>query len=153
MLTKLELSAADRASRLRACLWSEALSDDVVAALGARMSAYAAAPGDALVDEADGSAWFGVIVAGEAEVTQSFVAGERVLRVMGPGRAFGELALVDGSPRSASIEALSELTFLVLTPGQLDTMVAEDPATAFAFMRRIAGTLAQRIRMVERNRY
>ncbi|MBA2489555.1 MAG: MFS transporter [Chloroflexi bacterium] len=52
----------------------------------------------------DGDAFF-LIVEGQVEVTQ---AGRR-LRMMGPGESFGEIALLRGVPRTATVRAASEV--------------------------------------------
>ena len=35
--------------------------------------------------------------------------GERILAILGPGSIVGELSMIDGAPRSASVSALREL--------------------------------------------
>ena len=96
----------------------------------------------------------GVVISGELEVLQSEVASlERVVRILGPGRMFGEMAMVDGSPRSASIDVVADVTFLCLTPPALAAMVESDPRAAFELMRRVARGLGQTLRNVERNRF
>src|SRR3954452_13277232 len=50
-----------------------------------------------------------LIVAGRFAVSAPAPLGESVmLTVLGPGASFGELALADGGPRSAKVEALED---------------------------------------------
>jgi len=49
-----------------------------------------------------------VLESGEAKVEKATVDGQRVLHHFGPGDCFGEMALVDMNPRSASVVALSD---------------------------------------------
>ena len=52
------------------------------------------------------SAEYGYVVkSGQMEIVKTSVTGEIVLAELGPGSLFGEMALIDGSPRSASARA------------------------------------------------
>jgi CRP-like cAMP-binding protein len=69
-----------------------------------------------------------VIVGGTAEVR----LGTEVLRRLGPGDFFGELAALNwgagfGYVRTASVVATSRLRLLVLTPAELELLMAEAP--------------------------
>ena len=62
-------------------------------------------PGDALF----------VIVTGDVKISLPSETGEEaILATLGPGEVFGELALLDGAPRSASATALSATEIVVL---------------------------------------
>ena len=58
--------------------------------------------GEAIVKEGEQAVAFYVIVRGKVEVTKEGTS----LATMGPGGSFGEMALLDGHPRSASMVAL-----------------------------------------------
>src|SRR5262245_43234853 len=61
-----------------------------------------------------------VICAGHVKVMSSSETGDlAVLRVLGPGDHFGELALLDGTTRSATIEAVDAVEAAVLTRADL----------------------------------
>lgn len=64
-----------------------------------------------LVREGEPGDAFFVIVSGRVEVTQR----GSVLRELGPGDWFGELALLHDVPRTASVRSLSQATFVVLS--------------------------------------
>ncbi len=72
-------------------------------------------PGTMVVAEgAEGDAAY-VITRGRCQAFKH-IAGEKVvLRVMGPGEVFGETAVFSARPRTASVEALDELTVMVVT--------------------------------------
>jgi CRP-like cAMP-binding protein len=66
--------------------------------------------------------------------------------VLGPGSLIGEMGLVDGSPRSASCTALTELRCAMLTRMDLNRLVDEEPRAAAKLMMAISLRIAQRMR-------
>ena len=68
-----------------------------------------------------------IIVRGECEAYKTVDGERRVLRRMGPGQVFGEMAILSNVPRTATVEALEPVTAMVITrevlEGQLDTWV------------------------------
>lgn len=84
------------------------------------------------------------------EVTAENVIARRndpvTLNVLGPGSLIGEMALVDGAARSASCTASTTVDCAVLTRQALQTLIAEQPATAAKLMTAVAQRLAERLR-------
>lgn len=96
--------------------------------------------GDVLMQEGRPGDEVFVIVAGTASVT---LRGERVA-ALGPGDFAGEMALLDHSPRSATVTAATDVTALVLGPQDFGALL-DRPAVG----RRIAMELAARLRRAE----
>ena len=86
-----------------------------------------------------------VIVDGEAVVKRN---GRRIT-TLGPGDYFGELALLDGGPRTASVFAASPITLLVLGQREFTGLLDEVPGLALKIMK----VLAQRIRDLDQKIY
>ena len=84
-------------------------------------------PGDALF----------IILEGEAAVNHD---GEEVARV-GPGSYFGELAILDGAPRSATVVAATDVTVAVLGIRMFRTLLREFPDLAEQLLVGLAGEL------------
>ncbi len=87
-----------------------------------------------------------VIVAGEASVE---IAGN-VVTHLGPGAHFGELALLDGGPRTATVTATTELTLLVISQRAFFSLLDEVPGLSrkiLTTMARIVRDLDQRLGM------
>src|SRR3954447_14110099 len=87
-----------------------------------------AEPGEAVVTRWQGTRHFYAIVSGEAEVCSD----HEVLRKLGPGEYFGELAALDwgagfGYVRTASVVAKSRLRLLVLPASALDELLRHAP--------------------------
>jgi CRP/FNR family transcriptional regulator, cyclic AMP receptor protein len=82
-----------------------------------------------------------VIVNGEVRVERD---GER-LNTLGPGDFFGEIALLDGGPRTATVTATQPSRLLVLTHREFHAMMEEFPEIA----AEVLNSLAHRIRRLE----
>jgi NADH:ubiquinone reductase (H+-translocating) len=73
-------------------------------------------PGEIVFNEGDTGDSLYMILAGQVEVLKRFDRQTQVVRTLGPGEYFGEMALLGRHPRSAGTRALSALDLLVL-PG------------------------------------
>ena len=74
---------------------------------------------------------FYVVVSGKLKVYRETLDGIRTdLTVLGPGSYFGEVALVAGKPRSASVEAVEESTLLAISKEEFDTVLDQNPKLA-----------------------
>lgn len=79
-----------------------------------------------------------LLLSGEVEVRRSM--GAEVLRVgrLGPGELVGQLALVDGAPRAASVVVVSPVNAIVLTRDVFETLRQSHGALALRFQRHVA---------------
>ncbi len=68
-------------------------------------------------------------------------------RDIGPGAVFGEIAAIDGAPRTASVEAAEAMQLLVLPPAGFRELAATRPGFAWALLEHLA---LQMRRMTER---
>ena len=84
-----------------------------------------------------------VIVSGEASVDRD---GARINQ-LGPGDFFGEIALVAGGPRTATVTAQTPTRLLVLNRRDFHALMDEFPAVA----TKVLLTLAHRLRSLESN--
>jgi NTE family protein len=82
-----------------------------------------------------------VVRTGRLRVLVENEDGLRVVRELGPGDVLGELALLTGSPRSASAQAVRDSELLSLEAGRFDALLADDPAFARTLLRELAGQL------------
>jgi CRP-like cAMP-binding protein len=81
---------------------------------------------------------FFVVVSGEAEVS---VGGEK-RATLRPGDHFGEIALLRGSDRTATVVAVTDLRCYALTPWDFRTLVEGSPTIAWKVMQSMAARLA-----------
>lgn len=86
-----------------------------------------------------------MIVVADGRVRLSVLSAEGrelSLRHAGPGALLGEMAALDGAPRSADATAVGDVAGLVLARADVDRLIAERPAIA----RAIIGFLCARLR-------
>ena len=85
-----------------------------------------------------------VIVDGEVRVFVSDENGrELVLHQLGPGAVIGDLALLDGAPRSASVVAAEPTRVLTIARDGLIGCIGASPEFALAIMRSLTARLRQ----------
>jgi putative oxidoreductase len=83
---------------------------------------------------------FYVVISGKLKVYRETLEGIRTdLSVLGPGTYFGEVALVTGTPRTASVEAVEESNLLEISEEEFDLVLDQNPKLA----RKIISSLAQ----------
>jgi CRP/FNR family transcriptional regulator, cyclic AMP receptor protein len=99
------------------------------------------APGSAMVRTGDPGRSFFVLLDGRAKVVR---AGGRARR-LGVGDFFGEMALLDDSPRSADVVAEGEVLALTIGRPEFTKLLKAEPALSQAILR----TLAARLRAAE----
>jgi HEAT repeat protein len=121
-------------------LFAEASLDDLIAvdrALGSET--YLA--GEAIVTEGESGDRLCVVYRGEVLVRK----GGRVLARLGPSDFFGEMALFDDEPRSATVTAVEEVEVLSLQRERFHTLVQQRPSV----LMQLCTTLVRRLRQAE----
>jgi len=83
-----------------------------------------------------------VIASGTAEV----VRGGRRLARLGKGDVVGELSLIDGEPRSATVKAITDLDVLELSAQDLNKLLRKSPSVT----RKLLEALSERLRQADR---
>jgi CRP-like cAMP-binding protein len=95
-----------------------------------------------IVTAGDPGEAFYVILSGRAKVQRG---RGRTVAEIGPGSYFGEMALIDGARRSATIVAETQTVCLMLTRKRFAKVLRNEPSVALALLR----TLAARLRELE----
>lgn len=116
-----------------------------LAALAAAGQPRRARKGQIVFAEGDPSDALLVVAQGRLKVYVTSLRGdELVLALAGAGDALGELGVLDGSPRSATVEALGDTELLRIDAATLHRMLRADPAAALPIIRSLC-TLARRL--------
>jgi rhodanese-related sulfurtransferase len=85
-----------------------ALPASAIDALLARAKRFRVSRGQTVIREGDAAEYYYVIEAGRCRVTRKVGGGELQLAELGGGDAFGEDALIEGHPRSATVTMLTD---------------------------------------------
>jgi CRP-like cAMP-binding protein len=93
--------------------------------------------GDVIFSEGQPAEYMYAVKSGEIDI----VRGGRVIETVGADGFFGELALVDRSPRSASARARTDAELMPITEKQFLFMVAETPFFSLTVLRKLAERL------------
>lgn len=100
--------------------------------------------GTVLAREGDRGVGFFLITEGTALVT----VGGRTRARLAPGDFFGEISLLDGGPRSATVTATSPVRLLGLTAWVFRSLVEQHPAIALKMLEVVAGRLRRASREI-----
>lgn len=93
----------------------------------------------------DGDAWY-VVFEGEARVLKNTASGSGEIARLTPGACFGEMALLDGMPRSASVIADGPLTVFRFRRTRFDGLLDRGSLGAYKLVVAMARTLSHRQR-------
>ena len=99
------------------------------------------APGAVLVAEGDPGDALYVVLEGELAVTKRAGPGEMTLNRVGPGAVQGEIAVLSGGPRRATVRAITPVRALRLGRDDLFDVLAREPR----ILRSLVGTVARRL--------
>jgi CRP/FNR family cyclic AMP-dependent transcriptional regulator len=119
----------------------ERLNDKQLKTLASEFTDRSFEAGQELTAEGQGAAGFFVIETGEAKVTVD--GADR--RTLGPGDYFGEIALIDGGLRTATITAVSDGRAHGLTPWLFRPLLEANAAIAWPLLE----AMAARVRELE----
>jgi CRP/FNR family transcriptional regulator, cyclic AMP receptor protein len=104
--------------------------------------------GEVLLTRGDAADRVIVIASGRVKVSvPTSVGREAVLTFRGPGALLGDQALVDESPRSATVTAVERVELLVVAASAFRNYLATHPAVALAML----ATLSARLREADRH--
>src|SRR5436190_24178457 len=109
--------------------------------LADRMSPRTFTEGEIAIEEGRGGAGFWLIEEGDATVS----IGGDIVRNLGPGDYFGEVALLDDGPRSATVTAGTDMRCAGMAAWEFRPFVLEHPEVALTMLQ----TLARRLREAE----
>jgi CRP-like cAMP-binding protein len=102
-------------------------------------------PGRLLCEQGTIGQEFFLIVSGQASVKRN----NRKVATLGPGQYFGELALLDRRPRSASVTSDTDMTLLVLGQRQFNGVLDSVPPLS----RKLLSAMATRLREADDKAY
>jgi CRP-like cAMP-binding protein len=132
------MASAAKASDLKSIWLFSACSGSELRKIRSSLDSVQVPAGKVLVEEGRIGQEFFIIVDGTAKVTRN----GRKVATLGPGSHFGELALLDRRPRSASVISETGMDMLVMSQRQFNGLLESVPTIA----RKMLSALATRLR-------
>ncbi len=100
--------------------------------------------GESIIQEGTFDSWMYCIISGTVRVEKG---GRKIGEIHGAGAVFGEMGLIDGSERSASVRAHAETMCLAVDASFLDRMEETERASCYSVLYRMfVEILAERLR-------
>ena len=124
---------------LRSIPFFEELSNDDIHSISKYCTDSIFEPGQILFDEGDPADMFYIIMSGEVEVWKALgTDDEDMLAVHGHGKLFGEMALIDNMPRSATVKTRTQTRLLQIGEHDFQNMIRENSSVAFSIVRSLS---------------
>jgi CRP/FNR family transcriptional regulator, cyclic AMP receptor protein len=106
--------------------------------------------GRTIVAEGEPSQSLYILLSGRAKVQRSDSEGKEViLAVIGPGEFFGEMSLIDDSPRSASVITLESSDFMAINKDNFKAMLLQNNDIGMQIMRGLVRRLREADKKIE----
>jgi CRP/FNR family transcriptional regulator, cyclic AMP receptor protein len=99
------------------------------------------ATGDDIVREGEVGSQMYIVQSGHVAVLKQVGEREVEIAVLGKGDFFGEMSLLEGLPRSATVRALEATSVLVIEPGGFLLKIRRDPTLAFELLQQLSGRI------------
>ncbi len=91
------------------------------------------------------------IAEGQVEIIKQFDNKKHIIATLSEGRSVGEMSLIDGRPRSATVRAHTPLKLIVLKREDFKKMNSTQPALANKVLMGITTLLSQNLRDTNNN--
>jgi CRP-like cAMP-binding protein len=137
------LLSIEKAAFLKSAPLFAALEGEELAALAEIAIETSYAPGEVIFEENQEAHHLYIVLQGKVEVFHRLQGHERALAHLGEKECFGEMAILDNQPRSASVRAEEATTVLKIDRDSFHELIMERPQIAFAIFRILSGRLRQ----------
>ena len=103
--------------------------------------------GETIIREGEKGSEMYIIKSGAVKVIRNAAQTAHILATLGPGDFFGEMALFDNAPRSATVTAVGETRVISIHAGSFLLRIRNDPTFVFEMMAK----MSLRVRELNRN--
>jgi CRP-like cAMP-binding protein len=124
----------------RVPIFSHCSAEEIAAIAGVAQESFFQ-PGQIIVTQGTPGQAFYMITTGRVEIVREGVS----LGAFGPGDFFGEMALLDSAPRSATIRALDDVSCLMLSSWDFKALIERHPSIAIKLLE----VLSRRLRVAD----
>jgi SulP family sulfate permease len=147
LLTEDGMPTAAGALPLEQSVLCAGLAASEVETLSRHLERHELAAGDVLFREGDAGDRFFVLLSGVITIATKAPHGTHRLVTAEPGAMFGELAMIDGAPRSATARAEEEAVLVSLSAGGLARLESDEPRLAARLLQNVMRHVANRLRI------
>lgn len=146
-MEELLLSLKDKTDLLEKSRLAQGLGWQELQTLAGYLDAYGAKAGVTVCRQGDRSDFMCLLFRGRASVVKTDLhQQQKEIASIGPGQTVGEMALIDGEPRSASVIAKNAVVLLVLSEERFDQMAEEVPRLWGKLLLQLARIMSRRLR-------
>ena len=136
-MARLILRKDQRVALLRSVALFSGCSGAELSKVASLTTEHRAQPGQVLATLDEPGLEFFVIIEGQATATRKDVQ----LATLGPGAFFGELALLDGGKRTATVVADTDMRLLVLSRSEFNSLRYAAPSVAYKMLEELGARL------------
>lgn len=127
---------------------SSELDEDEIQEFAKHFKVYKLGQGDILFEEGDPESYMGVLIKGKLAVLKADSDGLlQKISDIGPGKTVGEMSLIDGQPRSASIHVEDEAFVMILYVGRFNEILANQPSLGVKVLMYLMRLMSARLRL------
>lgn len=126
------------------------LNTEAIAALADRANVRKCQARETILIQDEPCAGLGVVVSGQVRVLRTSSEGrEQVLRILGPGRSFNDVAAIDGEPNPATVVAMTDSKVVLLSRPALMRLLDAQPDITKAMLLLMAHRQRFLVEMIE----
>jgi CRP/FNR family cyclic AMP-dependent transcriptional regulator len=146
-LTEEEYTASQISKVVESTKWADNLSAKEIETLSRYLHLCTAEAGSVIVQQGRREAYLCLIVEGRVSIMKEGTGrAAKQIGSAGAGSIVGEMSLIDGEPRSASVVADEPTTLVVLTGEGFARLSSEVPRLAVKVLLKISKLISQRLR-------
>ena len=132
----------DYANFIKSVYYFNSLSDENIERILKVCSCQVFDTGRVIFEEGSPGDAFYIIIKGTVEIWKNYDRKDmNLVAIQGPGSFFGEMAIIDSLPRSATVKAIEEVRTLVIPRQDFLKIVEENSSIALAIMRSMSSVL------------
>lgn len=126
--------------------WASEFSWDHIRKLCHYIDPVMAKKGAVVFKEGNKDRSLGIIVKGSIDIIKQQEGKKSLITTLRSSQTFGEMALLDGEPRSATGVATEDTIIFFISEKNLMSLTEDDPVLGFKFLWKIARLVSQRLR-------
>ena len=132
---------AERVASLKALPLLSGASEEDLNRIATKASEQRFKAGQVLVQEGSVGNDVFFILSGSCEVRRQVAGKDKVLATLGPGKFFGEMAVLSPDPRTATVVAAGPVTVLLVSAWEFREALHASPAMGYQVAKLLAGRL------------